>query len=746
MSAYRICAPIAICALLALTCLDPSAGAAEAAPRPPNPVCAAAIAAGRAFLVSHQQPDGSWSDATADNVAASSSLVCTAFCLHALAARPGTGDESTSEAAAMARAVSWLIAGQDENGSLSARSLDQAAATTALVAAARAKVPGSDVAARRATAVVLDRQRMLGEPPRTAWSESTTSPDVVDTEAGMWSLLALVDNPAPHGTAIDDASGWLAQTYDVANSAIVPVLPTSPDASVGAARPDATQPALFPARVAVAPNGELTVNYSEPDMPATALACYELIGAAGHEPQENALAAAAERYEFASARATPPSHDWRRRYAMAIALAAHRRDADLRLRWLARLRHSTCAERCVDGAHAGSWDGDAGCGRMAATAHALLIIETLERPWQVDFTVDGVLAFFSRCQETDGSWNEATYRRLCDADPPSAPDGKNAACAPPAYTTSLVLLCYLGLGYDHQTPNKYRPTMKSAFEFLVDLQDENGSFDADTGTHALATIAVAEAFAMTGDPDLHGVAQSAVTELLRRQRPLPGTERALGWSDGDVVGRFDTWTTTWSVMALKSALAGQLNIGDGLAGSSRWLEICWKAANPAGETSPTGGAHFPATVHVGAGGVERCEGDATEWGLTCAVFLGHHADSPLARSLARSVLVDDLPLLDKPACDLHRSYMGTLGLFQVGGDGWTQWLGAWARHGLSQPANGCATGSVDPDGFAHAGIPHGRLGSTAFAALTQSIVYRYEQVAERPSGSAPAPRRPLRRR
>jgi len=140
----------------------------------------------------------------------------------------------------------------------------------------------------------------------------------------------------------------------------------------------------------VAPNGEITVNYSDDEVPATALACFELVGAAGHDAAINALAAAAERDEFSNHAGADANkngrHDWRRRFAMAVALASHRRDGELRLRWLARLRASVCAEQRADGPLAGSWDGDAGGGRFDATAHAVLTLAALARPWQAAFS------------------------------------------------------------------------------------------------------------------------------------------------------------------------------------------------------------------------------------------------------------------------------------------------------------------------------------------------------------------------
>jgi len=240
----------ALVALFALFAMETRARAAEPAATPAgDPASIASISAACAFVLHHQQPDGSWSDAssaaadpawgaaTTRSNDPSSTLFSTALCLQALAARPMAKDTTDAATAqAMARAVAWLVAGQDEAGALSPRSAEQAAATAALVAAARAHVPGSDAAATRATAVLLDRQRMLGEPPRTAWAESIAVPDVIDTSASMWSLLALNDNPAARGTAIEDAMLWLAQTYDVANAAIVP------DAGNGALAP----PALFP--------------------------------------------------------------------------------------------------------------------------------------------------------------------------------------------------------------------------------------------------------------------------------------------------------------------------------------------------------------------------------------------------------------------------------------------------------------------------------------------------------------------
>src|SRR5206468_6967932 len=93
---------------------------------------------------------------------------------------------------------------------------------------------------------------------------------------------------------------------------------------------------------------------------------------------------------------------------------------------------------------------------------------------------------------------------------------------------AFALLPFLAAGHVHKTPpnsmkavSRYHETVGAGLKWLVGRQatqgNEKGYFGGDTYTHALATMALCEAYALSGDPKLKGPAQMAVDYLLRTQ-------------------------------------------------------------------------------------------------------------------------------------------------------------------------------------------------------------------------------------
>lgn len=73
----------------------------------------------------------------------------------------------------------------------------------------------------------------------------------------------------------------------------------------------------------------------------------------------------------------------------------------------------------------------------------------------------------------------------------------------------------LGNGYDHKTPSKYRKICQELLTALLALEQEPGQWSMDPASQAVVLMALAEAFAMTNDPDL----QPVVERGLRRSDP-----------------------------------------------------------------------------------------------------------------------------------------------------------------------------------------------------------------------------------
>ncbi|MFW6162238.1 MAG: HEAT repeat domain-containing protein [Planctomycetota bacterium] len=293
--------------------------------------------------------------------------------------------------------------------------------------------------------------------------------------------------------------------------------------------------------------------------------------------------------------------------------------------------------------------------------------------------------------------------------------------------TGMALLAFLGKGHTHAEPGPYRDTVDRGIDYLLGLQSANGRFGEPRLVHAevrnrylmyhqaLATLALAEAHALTRDPKLAGPLRRAVAFLERTQQD------GGGWDYGEALtGRNDTSITGWVLMALKSAHAAGVEVGwQTLFGAMRHLEA---KTTPLGEVvyadrSPAQGRRGPGMVAVG---------------MVCYQILGWPRDSEL---LARQgdLLLRELPDWEKMTRNtrdhhLHTMYYwyyGTLAMFNLGGSWWRTW-NARLRDGLiaRQRKDGEHRGSWDPprNGFDSVG---GRVYTTALNVLNLEIYYRY---------------------
>ena len=173
------------------------------------------------------------------------------------------------------------------------------------------------------------------------------------------------------------------------------------------------------------------------------------------------------------------------------------------------------------------------------------------------------LEFLARNQSTDGSWSLAGF----DRDHPQYKNQLNSDSA----ATGLALLAFQGAGYNHRE-FKYARQLDHAIDWLLENQDRDGGLFVETGTrsdkscrlysHAIAALALCEAFGMTQDPELREPAQKAIDYIVETQDPNRG-----GWRyyTQPKLRQTDTSVTGWMMMALQSGrLAGlevpQLNI------------------------------------------------------------------------------------------------------------------------------------------------------------------------------------------
>ena len=147
--------------------------------------------------------------------------------------------------------------------------------------------------------------------------------------------------------------------------------------------------------------------------------------------------------------------------------------------------------------------------------------------------------------------------------------------------TGLALLTYLGAGYTH-TQGRYLETVGKGFNFLIAEQKSDGDLRGRSQVvgmycHAMATLALCEGYALTGDNRLRDAATRGIAFLVRAR-----ARDGLAWRyvPGAAVG--DTSILGWVVMGLKSAKECGIPIPDEASvrkGTLTWLER-WRPDRP----------------------------------------------------------------------------------------------------------------------------------------------------------------------
>ncbi|MGE0533662.1 MAG: prenyltransferase/squalene oxidase repeat-containing protein [Pirellulales bacterium] len=302
-------------------------------------------------------------------------------------------------------------------------------------------------------------------------------------------------------------------------------------------------------------------------------------------------------------------------------------------------------------------------------------------------------------QLEDGSWRLDRFHtaRGCDG----RCGGHGGACDTGA--TGLALLPFLAAGKTHLS-GPYDRVVGRGLEWLQRQQPRDGDLrGVGVGrmyAHAMATIALCEAYALTRDKSLADPSQRAIDFIVRAQHRRGGWRYEPGQAgDTSVVG--------WQVMALRSGQLAYLRVPDqALTNAGRYLDAAQVYPAPALYAYTPGG---PATRTM------------TAEGLLCRQYLGWPRNSP---GLVGGVeyLINNLPKRKSP--DIYYWYYGTQVVHHFGGEAWELW-NAHMRDTLiaMQSADGHEAGSWDPVGeFSDVG---GRIYMTSLALLTLEVYYRH---------------------
>jgi hypothetical protein len=369
------------------------------------------------------------------------------------------------------------------------------------------------------------------------------------------------------------------------------------------------------------------------------------------------------------------------------------------------------------------WDAD---GHGVFPAREVLPLALPRHPFgssSRDGAVDRGLEWLARHQSPDGSFDPTAYADRCEG--PGCDGIADPALRPG--TTALAVLAYLGAGETHRI-GRYRAHVKAALRYLGNLQAADG-FIGDPGgpwanlNHAMATLALGEAYAMTGSPLFRSPATRAIRALEARRRE-DGSFAEPGWSRGSLV------LTAWATMALKSAQMSGLPFDrTAMEGVGRWIEANADARTGIVDPSAEDLSRYP---------FPRTDrpGHAAGMTILMRIFLGEDArrSDPIRR--AADVMLGGLPEYVEGECDFHGWWFGTMALFQVGGEPWKAWNVALKKAVIDfQRQDGCPRGSWDP------GLNTvGRIGRTCFGSMCLEVYYRYGRVFGIKGGRRLAPR------
>jgi len=351
-------------------------------------------------------------------------------------------------------------------------------------------------------------------------------------------------------------------------------------------------------------------------------------------------------------------------------------------------------------------------------------------------TVDRALQWFARHQSPNGQWDVDGYQINCqDAGPKCEPGTDHTGSDGDVASTGYAVLAFLGGGYDHRTPNRYRRVVKNGLSWLVQSQNQEGGWGDKNRNYenGIATMALAEAFAMTNDPVLREPAQRAVDFLKSRQIDGDNGYGGLGWDYKTSDSRNDMSVSGWVIMALKSAKAGDLDVGNSMEGAKLMFEKAWNSTNNNGEGINDyykDRSGYPYTWNSKTDKADRP--NRTAIGLCIGVFLGHGAGDIMMETMANDVMARmregdaDYQLNTYPT-NTYYLYYSALAIFQVGGERWDEYNKKMIDVLLkSQHTNGgCFDGSWDYEGTRFHGNKTGRLLSTAYNALSLQVYYRY---------------------
>jgi hypothetical protein len=356
-------------------------------------------------------------------------------------------------------------------------------------------------------------------------------------------------------------------------------------------------------------------------------------------------------------------------------------------------------------------------------------------------TEDAVLSalkWLAHHQGPDGGWGAVSFVGQCSG-------GRCGGEGDATYdtgVTGLSILAFLGAGFsplskdefadpiDPQRTLHFGDTVKRGLLWLIAHQDPEGCV-GERGSkymynHAVAALALSEAYGMTASNAVRDPAQKAIDFLVAAQNP------GKGWRYSAKCGDNDSSVTGWAVMALKSAELSELAFprASAFEGALNWLTEATSAKD----------GYYRVGYNARDTGKVYVPGKNEQWddhpalsavAVMSRIFIQKNKREPALTAV--QLLGSDLPEWKQYKVDFYYWYYASLALFQYDGpEGpmWSKWnepmKNAIVPHQKGR-ADGCRAGSWDPQDDRW-GFEGGRVYAAAINALTLEVYYRYANV------------------
>lgn len=318
-------------------------------------------------------------------------------------------------------------------------------------------------------------------------------------------------------------------------------------------------------------------------------------------------------------------------------------------------------------------------------------------PREIDLSVSRATKYLADSQDNSGAWRT----------------GHGESCG----ITALSIMALMASGH---VPGEgpYGAKIDRGIRWIIQRQHPSGLFTSNIGhgpmyEHGICTLMMAEVAGMTNDqlaPQVRDSLTRAIKLILKAQVVPKGDNHAGGWRYGPSDHDSDLSVTGWQLLALRAAKDVGCDVpAESIDYAVGYVKKC-AARNRGGGFSYQPGDGVTPT--------------RTGTGILCLEICGQH-HAPETMDAAKYLRRNPLRYRDE-SFFFYGVYYGMIGMFQVGGDAWTETRNQTASILISkQLANGSWNGADTNE------VGFGSNYCTSMAVLALAVEYQYLPIYQR---------------